>query len=66
MRKRRSEKIRKVGTEEEGKGGREERRKVRRIGRKEERKLEKVKWCNLSSPPLYISFPVFVLSKVNI
>ena len=48
-----------------GKGGREERRKVRRIGRKEERRLEKVKWCKLS-PPLYISFPVFVLSIVNI
>ena len=57
--------MRKGGKEEEGKGGREERRKVRRIGRKEERRLEKVKWCKLS-PPLYISFPVFVLSKVNI
>ena len=57
--------MRKGGTEEEGKGGREERRKVKRIGRKEERKLEKVKWCKLSSP-LYISLPVFVLSKVNI
>ena len=57
--------MRKGGTEEEGKGGREERRQVKRIGRKEERKLEKVKWCKLSSP-LYISLPVFVLSKVNI
>ena len=65
MRKRRREKMRKGGKEEEGKGGREERRKVRRIGRKEEKKLRNVKWCNLS-PPLYISLPVFVLSKVNI